>query len=702
MSTPPKAPPSTWTETGALAQASNVDDWLAIQGDGSILVTSGKVELGTGVRTALAQIVAEELDVPFESIRMVMGDTARTPNEGYTAGSKTIQFGGVSLRMAAAAARRALLQLAASRLGTAVDELTVQNGIVSVIGRPERRVSYADLAGGRRLNRTIGTDIEPKNVTAHGVVGSSIQRVDLPPKITGKPSFIHDLRLPGMLHGRVVRPPAPDSTLVSVDEASAGTARVVRIGSFLGVVAESEEDAIRGARSLKVRWQPGPPLPRLEEIFEHIRNGESVDREIVGNGSVEGAMPDAAVRHSARYHHPFQAHASIGPSCAVAEVTPRGVTVWCSTQGPYPLRGALAELFALPAELVRVVHMEGAGCFGHNGADDVAADAAILARAVGKPVRVQWSRSDEFAWEPYGPAMVTEMRGGMDEAGRIVAWEHITWSPSHSSRPRAGEDLLAARLASGRPAKAPTLFVGGDRNAPVNYEIANQHVLMRWLPRSPLRASSMRSLGGFANAFANESFFDELAAAAGADPVQLRLAHLSDERALTVIREAAARAGWGEPLPPDEGRGIAYAQYENSEAYVATVAHVAVDRSTGRIIPKRIVVAHDCGLVVNPNGLENQIEGNIIQGLSRTLKERVTWEHSEITSRDWGSYPILTFSEIPEIEIALVNRPTCKPVGAGEPATITVAPAVANAVFAATGARVRELPLTAERVRSAL
>ena len=689
-----------------LAHANQLDDWIAIGPDGVVTVFSGKVELGTGVKTALAQIVAEELDVRFEDIRMVMGDTALTPDEGYTAGSTTIRIGGAALRQASAEARWALLEMASEYLDADVDELIARDGVVSVRHDPVRTITYARLMGGKRFKRKIGGDAPVKRPEDYRIVGTPVARVDIPLKLTGAASFIQDLRVPGMLHGRVVRPPGPGATLESVDHSSVedvpGLVQVVQLGNFVGVVAEREEQAVRAANRLKVTWRAPAHFPPLEDLYDYLRSQPATDNVIVKQGKVKDALKHAATRLHAIYYQPYHAHASIGPSCAVADVRESEVVVWCSTQGVFPLRGALAQLLDVPLDQVRVIHVEGAGCYGHNGFDDVAADAAILSRAVDKPVRVQWSREDEFAWEPYAPAMLMEAYGGLNEQGQVVAWDNHVWSPTHANRARAGLDLLAGQLISGQPAPARPFFLGGDRNAPTNYTIPNNRVTLHWLASSPLRASSFRSLGGAANTFANESFMDELAAAAHSDPLEFRLRHLSDQRAIDVLKAGAGRAGWGAPRAPGEGQGIAFTQYENSEAYVAMVAQVHVDTTSGMVRVKRIVVAHDCGLIINPDGLRNQIEGNIIQATSRALKEEVTFDEFHIASRDWETYPVLTFAEVPDVDIVLINRPDQPAVGAGEPSTVTVAPAIANAVFAATGVRLRRVPFAPKRVQAAL
>ena len=691
---------SQWVEGGVLAQFNQVDDWIAIQPDGTVTVFSGKVELGTGVKTALAQIVAEELDVPIDRINMVMGDTALTPDEGYTAGSTTIQFGGFALRHASAEARAALLDLASDRLDAAIEELIVRDGVISVSHHLDRSITYAELLGEKKFKRRITLKAPLKRPQEYRIVGQPIPRLDLPRKISGTASFVHDVRLPGMLHGRVVRPPSPGAKLISLDESSVPDVRVVHRGNFVAVVAEREEQAVRAAQQIKVTWRETPHWPKQSDLYSYLRSQPTTDNVIVEEGKVDAALKRAAQRLTAIYAQPFQAHASIGPSCAVADVQADRAVIWSNSQGVFPLRGALAELLEMSPDQVQVIHAEGAGSYGHNGSDDAAADAAILSQAVGKPVRVQWSRQDEFAWEPYAPAMVMEVRGGLDKQGHVIAWDYGVWTPSHTNRPRGKGQLLAGQLIHGGRAPRPQWFGGGDRNAPTNYDFANQRVTAHWLTGLPLRTSSMRTLGGAANTFANESFMDELATAAQVDPLEFRLRHLSDPRAIAVLRAAAERSGWGTPLPGGQGRGLAFAQYENDVAYVATVAHVQVDQDSGALRVLRIVTAHDCGLIINPDGLRNQIEGNILQSLSRALYEEVTFDESHITSIDWDTYPILKFSDVPEVNVVLINQPDQPAVGAGEPATITTAPAIANAIYNAIGARVRQIPLTPQRIKA--
>jgi nicotinate dehydrogenase subunit B len=683
--------------------SANLDDWIAIEPDGTVVAYSGKVETGTGVRTALAQIVAEELDAPLDRVRLVMGDTSRAPDEGYTAGSMTVRMGGGQLRKAAAEARLALLERAAEQLGAPREQLEAHDGVISVRGEPKRSVSYGQLQGGRPFARQISGTAPLKRPQEYRVVGSDARRVDLAGKFTGEPSFVHDLRLPGMLHGRVVRARRPGARVLAVDESAVRNAQVVRLGNFIGVVAEREEQAIKAAERLQVTWEETTDLPPMERLYDWMRAQPATEHVVAESGDAESAMRSAAKRVHAVYEQPFQAHASIGPSCAVAEEKDGLLTVWASSGGVYPLRDALADLLGMPAERIRVIHMEGAGAYGQNGSEDVAADAALLARAVGRPVRVQWSRRDEFIGEPKAAPMVMEVTAGLGDDGRIVAWRYDVWSPSHTNRPRTALGLLAGReIREQAPPPTPAYFMGGARNAPTNYALPNQHIMIHSLAEAPLRTSSMRSLGGAGNTFANESFMDELASAAEMDPLAFRLRHLDDPRGRDALEAAARTAGWGEALPAGEGRGLSFARYENDQAYVATVAHVAVDEATGAVRVRRIVVAHDCGLIVNPDGVRNQVEGNVIQALSRALKEEVRFDAGGQTTVDWEGYPILTFSETPELEIVLINHPDEPSLGAGEPATVTVAAAVANAIFAATHARLRRVPFTPERVRAAL
>ncbi len=694
----------------ATLDPATVDAFLEIAPDGNVTVFCGKVELGTGIATAMAQIVAGELGLPVERVRAVMGDTARTPDQGTTAGSKSVQVAGATLRRAAATGRRALLERAAERLEVAVADLVIEDGVIRPVDRSLAGIPLGKLAGAS-LAIPIDADAAPVPPSAP----ASAARLDLLGKLTGARAFVQDLVVPGMLHGRVVRPRvrtmAGAGRIASVDidpvRAMPGVVAVVREGNFLGVVAGREEEAIRAADALRERvaWAQDAPLPSPETFSETMRDRVVEVRTMVDTGGVDAAMATATQTIWASYGFPYIAHASLGPSCAVADVREGGATVWASAQGPYALRASLAGLLGLPLDAVRVIHREGAGCYGHNGADDVAADAAVLSRAVGRPVRVQWSRQDEFAWEPKSPAMEIEMVAGLDARGTIVAWTHDVWTPTHVTRPSGQPDrLLAGRELGFEP--TPPRYGGGDRNAPIAYAIPEQRTTAHWVGESPLHPSALRSLGGTHNTAANEWFLDEIADLTGSDPVETRLRLLDDPRAVAVVEAAAAQAGWGTPLASVDGmqvgRGIAFVRYELDHAYVATVAEVAVDPATGDVRVTRVVVAHDCGRIVNPDGVRAQVEGNVIQGVSRALKERVTWDAREVTSLTWAEYPILTFPEVPEIEVVLIDRPGEPSLGAGEPAICTVPAAIGNAIFAAAGIRLRELPFTPDQVLTAL
>jgi nicotinate dehydrogenase subunit B len=689
-----------------------LDDWLRIETDGTVTAYSGKVELGTGVRTALAQIVAEELDLPFERMHMVMGDTALTPDEGYTAGSMTISSSGGALRQAAAEARQILLQQAAEKLDARITELVVNDGQISVKSDPERTASYAQLMGGKLFKCNVTGNAPLKPPQAYRLVGTSVPRVDIPPKFTGQQSFIQDMTVPGMLHGRLVRPPSSSAQFLSLDESSIkdipGVVKLVRRGNFIGIVTQREEQAILAAQQLKVQWSETPSMPPMADLYTYLRTQPTEDNVLIDTGNVETIIAGSPHQLCAEYHQPYHAHASIGPSCAVANVTKDQITVWCSTPGPYPLRNALSQFTGVPVEKFHLIHVEGAGSYGQNGSDDAAADAVILSQEVGKPVRVQWTRQDEFVWEPKAPAMVMEVRAGLDQQGSITAWDYHVYSPSHVARARFAGQLVTAQLIAGLPFPAGRFSFGAERNAPTNYTFPRQRVTVHYLSNTPLRASSMRSLGGAENTFANESFMDELASAGGVDALEYRLRYLDEPRARDVLHAAADQAGWDahpSPLINNssllEGRGLAFARYENEEALVACIARVQVDPASGTVSVKHIVIAHDCGLIINPDGLKNQIEGNVIQSLSRALKEEVQFDEFRIKSVDWESYPILKFSEVPDVDIVLINRPDQPALGAGEPSTVTTAAAVANAIFDAAGIRLRQIPFTPERVMAA-
>jgi nicotinate dehydrogenase subunit B len=703
---PPRLP-------GSLQTNRKLDGWLRINADGTATVFTGKVELGQGILTALAQIAAEELDLPLARIKMISGDTGQTPNEGQTAGSQSVENSGTALRMAGAEVRAILIELAAKRLGAAADQLAITDGVIAA---PDgRKVGFGELAASVDLNREATAKATPKPPTSHKIVGKSIQRFDIPAKVTGGTAFVQDMRLPGMVHGRVVRPPRYGSKLDSVDEGSAkaikGVVAVVRDGSFLGVVAEREEQAIKARDALikSAKWTPGPELPDPARIFEVIKSLLSKDATI---GVKQGPVLASTRVFEAVYTKPYMAHGSIGPSCALAEFKDGKMTVWTHSQGVFPLRGELVKALKMPANAIRCVHAEGAGCYGHNGADDVAVDAALLARAVpGRPIRLQWMRDDEFKWEPYGPAMVMRAKAALGSDGKIADWEYELWSNSHSTRPAStnGTNVLAAWYlaepqAMGPPTSPPQPAGGGDRNAIPLYDFPNQRVMHHFVQDMPIRVSALRTLGAYANVFALESFMDELAEAAGADPVAFRLAHMKDPRARAVIEAVAKKAAWkeGEKGDGTRGRGIGFSKYKNLACYVAVIADVEIDRATGVVRVPRAFAAVDSGLIINPDGLSAQIEGGIVQSVSWTLKEEVRFDKNGILALDFATYPILTMPEAPKVEIELINRPTERPLGSGEGSQGPAVAAVANAFAHATGRRVRDLPFHPARVKAVL
>jgi CO/xanthine dehydrogenase Mo-binding subunit len=704
MSAPRKLP-------GSLETNRALERWLRINRDGTVTVYTGKVEIGQGILTAIVQVVADELDVGLERIRLEPADTVHSPDEGMTSGSRSIQESAVALRYACAETRELLLQRAAEKFGVSLEQVTVADGVISARGGGS--ITYWDLADDNLLRREATAQTALKPAAEHQYIGTPVPRRDLPAKITGVPAYVQDMDLPGMLYGRVVRPPAYGARLAALDDGEAkampGVVAVVRDGSFLGVVAAREEQAVRAARRLArlAQWRNDATLPGDVTPGEYLL-AQPARSEVISEKSGAAASAAATVLE-ATYTRPYIAHASMGPSCAVAQFADGAYTVWTHSQGIYPLRRDLAKTLAVQESAVTVIHREGAGCYGHNGADDVALDAALLARAApGRPLQVQWMREDEFAWEPYGPAMLVKTRAALDAGGNIVDWQSDVWSYPHSTRPGAkdGVNLIAAwhlaqPFAAATPVD-PALPAGGShRNAIPLYDFPNQRVTSHLVRRSPLRASALRSLGAHANVFAIESFMDELAAAAGADPVEFRLRYLKDPRARAVIEAVARKSGWQPGAQGDgtRGRGIGFARYKNLGCYVAVVAEVDVEAEV-RVI--RAWAAVDVGLAVNPDGVINQIEGGIIQAASMTLKEQVVFDRERVTSRSWDEYPILKFGEAPQVEVVLLNQPDQPPLGTGEGATGPTAAAIANAVAGALGARVRDLPLTRERVIAAL
>jgi nicotinate dehydrogenase subunit B len=699
-------PPLAWPGQVSVDSAEQeIDAWLAISADGTVIAHCGKVELGTGVRTAFTQLIAEELDVPVGRVSMIMGDTDLCPDQGPTVGSASLLRGGPQVRLAAAAARASLLKSASDALQVGVEQLTVRSGVVKA---PDgRKIAYEQLIHRGRFHRRIRGDAALKAPESFTHIGASEPRIELPAKILGNHDYIHNLHLPGMMHGRVIRPPNATAVATSVDEAplrGLSDVCVLRKGGFVGVVAQHEEVAIRAARQLKVEWTFTRALPAMSQMVDALRQNPSDPVSLVNVGNVDAALAHAGSTLAAEYRVPHQMHASIGPSCAIADVRTDRATLWSPTQSSFLTRDSVAALLGMDAHRVRLIWTEGSGCYGHNGADDCTADAALLSQLAGQPVRVQWMRHDEHGNEPKGAAMVMAVRAGLDSKARIVAWDYAVWSPSHNGRPTPTGYNLLAGLQLGVTGTA--FAFGAERNARCSYEFPNNRTTLHQLRSSPtLRVSSLRGLGSPQNTFANESFMDELAARAKADPIAYRINHLKDPRAIAVLTAVAGLARWDTRASPQtgggsSGRGVAFVHYDNAGAYVAVIVHVQLDRASGQVHVPYVAVAHDCGLIVNPDGVRNQIEGNVIQALSRALLEEVQFDVNGVTSLDWNSYPILTFRDVPqEIAITLLNRPDQPMVGAGEATSAPIAAALANAIFDASGVRIRNVPFSAERLR---
>jgi nicotinate dehydrogenase subunit B len=723
-------PPSLAADTpklpGDLATTPRLDAWLRINADGTVTVFTGKVELGQGILTAFEQIVADELYIDPARIRIISGDTAQTPDEGFTSGSQSMEYGGTALRHACAEARQIFVQLALQRFGVHDDHvvgnthldfagdsvLYLDDGSIE-IGSSGRKVTFWELAGELDLHRE-ATGTAPLKRGNFRYIGKSRLRRDIPAKVTGGAAYVQDIRLPGMLFGRISRPPSYSAQLTDFDEARVkrlpGVVAVVRDGRFLGVIAEREEWAIAARDELAraAKWREEAQFPAASDIYKYLKSLPAEDHVIANKG--EGPAPASRVSLSGSFTRPYTAHASIGPSCAVAQLKDGQLTVWTHSQGVFPLQRDLAKALDMDVAKIRCIHAEGSGCYGHNGADDVALDAALLARAAnGRPVKVQWMRDDEFGWEPFGPAMSIDLRASLNEVGTIVDWEHHVWTNTHSTRPQKdGVNLVAAwhlaqPKAPGKPQIIPQPAGGGDRNAIPLYDLPRQKVVHHFIPDMPIRVSALRALGAYANVFAIETFMDDLAKAAKVDPVEFRLRHLSDPRASAVIQRAAAFAGWQPGLPggTGKGRGVGFAKYKNLSAYLAVVVDVEVDRASGSVRVTQAKAAIDAGQTVNPDGLINQTEGGIIQAVSWTLKEQVTFSPEHITSRDWVRYPILTFPEVPAIEVSVLDRPEERSLGAGEAAQGPTAAAIGNAIHHATGVRLRDLPLSPERIKGA-
>ncbi len=716
-----------------------LDAWIAVAADGRVTAYTGKCELGQGLYTAQTQLIAEELAVSIDHVTLMQCDTAVTPDQGTTSGAQShpANFNHRNLALAAATAREALVQLASERLGVPRDQLVAVDGAVRLRSDSSRRVGYGEIIGGRRFNLSVDPGAARRPPAEWTVLGTSVARLDIPAMASGTFEFVHNVRVPGMLHGAVVRPPAPGVGVVAIDEASvrnvSGIVRVVRRRDFVGVVAEKPWQAVQAAAALKVSWSEGAALPSPGGLYDQLRGPGSRDTYFVDSGDVDGRLANAARVVRATYRHPYQMHGSLGTSCAVADVR-AGATIWSATQAVYPLRSSVAALLGLSQEHVRIVFRMGSGCYGINGADTVSYDAALLSQAVGRPVRVQLSRRDEMAGENYGAPFVIDQRVGVDEEGTIVAWDYEGWSATRGGRPgsNAPGNVITGFLAGFSPApvtpRSPAPPPAGDFNNRSNTApsyvtgcvggrcggtgaVRSERVLSHTV-ESPLWTGPLRSPARLQNTFAHECIMDEVAAILSADPVAYRLRHLRDPRLRQVVTAAAAAASWNpRPSPrPDRstsglasGRGIACVLYEGENGYCAAVADVDVDQDTGTVVVRRVVVALDCGPISNPDGVRNQIEGGIIQGISRALREEVTWDRQAVTSVDWRTYrPWYLGDEVPVIESVLIERSDAEAAGAGETSVTVAAAAIGNAIFDATGARVREVPFTPARVRAAL
>jgi len=717
-----------------------LDAWIAISADGTVTAYTGKCELGQGLYTAQTQLIAEELSVPLDRVKLIQCDTALTPDQGTTSGAQShpTNFNQNNLALAAATAREALLHRASKQLGVSVDELVAEDGAISAKANPAKKVKYAALVGGRTFGIALNPEAKRKTPTEWTVLGKAVPRLEIPAMATGQFEFVHNVRVPGMLHGKVVRPPVVGASLQRVDETSVqglpGLVKMVVQKNFVGVVAGKPWQAIQAAHKLKVDWTPGTRLPSQGTFYDVLRNQKPTqDTFLVNSKDVDEKLAGASRVVKATYLYPYQMHGSAGSSCAVADVGAGKATIWSATQAVFPLKNSVAMLLGLEPENVRIVFRMGSGCYGINGADTVSYDAALLSQAVGKPVRVQLTRKDEMAWENYGTAFVIEQRAGLDSDGGIITWDHESWTPILGGRPGASNPgnvitgFLAgfepAAFAARTPAPDPTGF-GNSSNAAPSYvtgcvggrcggtgAVTSQRVLTHNV-RSLFWTGPLRSPARLQNTFAHESFMDEIAALVKADPVEYRLRHLHDARLLEVVKAAAKVANWETRPSPRRGvgragsaagRGISCVLYEGDNGYCAMVAEVEVNQDTGAIAVKRLVIANDCGPISNPDGLKNQLEGGALHGVSRTLLEEVTWDDQKITSIDWSTYqPLFLDADVPRIETVLINRSDGKAMGAGETATTLAAAAIANAIFDATGARIRQVPFTPERVKAAL
>jgi CO/xanthine dehydrogenase Mo-binding subunit len=714
-----------------------LDSWIAVAGDGTVTACTGKCDFGQGMFTAQTQLVAEELGVPIGRVKLIQCDTAVAPDQGTTSGSQSTptNFNSGNLAQAAATAREALMKMAAQQWAQPVEELTAAGGVITA--KNGRRIKYEELIGSKQFNIPLSLTAKRRPPSQWTILGKPVPSLDRPDLMTGQFEFVHNVRVPGMLHGRVVRPPDVGATVAGVDESSVrnmpGIVKVVTHKNFVGVVAEKQWQAVQAARQLKIKWNPGAGLPPQKTFYDSMRRQPSQDTLVVDSKDIEQQITAAHTVVRAAYAYPFQMHGSIGASCAVADVKPRQATVWSATQSAYPTRSIVAKLLEFPVDNVRVIYVRGCGCYGLNGADTVSFDAALLSHAVGKPVRVQLSRQDEMAWENFGSAFVIEQRAGIDQNGNIVAWDCESWMASRGSRPdydQPGNVITGFLLGyepeqvTPGPATEPKEQLNNRHNAAPSYisgcvqgschgagNVKSQRVLLHTVA-SPFFTGPLRSPQRIQNTFAHESFMDEICTSMKTDPLESRLKHLRDERIIAVLKSTGEAAKWEKRSSPKRnrpgtgitsGRGIACVAYEGNNGYAALVAHVEVNLETGHVEPKKFTVALDCGPISNPDGLRNQTEGGILQGMSRALLEEVTWDDKRVTSIDWETYHSLYLGfEVPEIDVVLINRTDVRATGAGETAITIVAAAIGNAIFDATSVRLREVPFTAERVKSAL
>ena len=692
---------------GSMGRAKTVNAWLELLEDGTIRVLSGKVELGQGIRTAIQQVAAEELDMDLEKVQVHLAETGVTPNEGYTGASASIQNSAMSVRYAAATARQELLLLASKKLNTAVDNLLLYNGLVKSKQNKES-LTFAEILDGEQIEKEVMLPIPIKDNREHRYVGKAIPRPDIEEMVRGQSTYIQDLRFPGMVHARVVRPPGYTSQLISLDDTGlksevSGIIKTVRKGSFVGVITEREYQAVKAEQYLKDHsiWTAPIPFPKSENLYAHIKLIASSPETVKNEGDVAAAF-EGTETLKATYTKPYIKHASMGPACGIAMFDGEILHIWSHSQGIYPMREALATMLNMEPDKIHIKSVPGAGCFGHSTADDAAADAALLAMEYPNThIRVQWSRHNEHLWDPYGPAMITELEVSLDKNNKINSWKTEVWTDSHSTRPNkdAGTVLAARYLENPYQMKSRGYLGGGHRNADPYYGIPNITVNAHYYD-GPFRTSSLRSLGSFTNIFAIESFMDTLAEKAGQDPLEFRLNHLEDERAIAVIQKVQALTS---TQNNEDGKGIGYAfmRYKNTDAYIAVAAKVTVDKNNGNVGLIKMWAAVDVGEVINMDGLTNQIEGGMIQAASWTLKEEVTFNTAEITSTDWIKYPIIKFSEVPEVEVAIINRPSEDAKGAGEVPVPPTAAAIANAIYNASGFRINDLPITPEKILNA-